>query len=342
KMINTKSTVEIIEHLQKEAERIRMGTSVRKKVGTGVKSDTDRFLEEYEARKEGRSFRVWQSHFATINSEVGGYMSGNVYCWFGRTGRGKSIIVLEEAIDAAMQGATVLFWALEMSWFEVMARAYVSISARQGVSTANVDGVDLEAGFDAKELRTGKLSEGFEEGFRTFVSCMDDYMPGELIFRSTDEEGFTQRNIRTLEADIEEVDADVVVIDPFYYMDYEKNTSKTTGGDAANTSMKLRKITGRLNIVTHAITQADEDKNEKTEDGVRELKAPQRAEVKKTSQLPEDSTNLFAIDTNDGLGVISIGKGRNGGEGVEMELFYRPNVGIVKEIEAEELAISQF
>ncbi|MFD2704690.1 DNA helicase [Salibacterium lacus] len=342
KNFDKKSAIDTIDRLQSELERIRMGTTVRQKVGTAVKADTEKFLEEYEARKEGRSFTVWQSRFPTVNAEVGGYMSGNMYCWFGRTGRGKSVIVLEEAIEAAMQGATVLFWSLEMAWFEVMVRAYVSISARHGVSTANIDGMDFEAGFDAKALRTGQLSEDFEAGFRTFLSCMSEYLPGELVFRSTDEAGFSERNLRKLEADIEELGADVAVVDPFYYLDYEKNTSKKTGGDAENTSMKLRKITGRLNIVTHAVTQADEDDKEMSEDGVRELKAPKRSEVKKTAQLPEDSTNLFAIDTNDGLGVVSVGKGRNGGEGVEAELFYHPNVGVVKEIDAQELAISQF
>src|SRR5699024_8828157 len=67
-------------------ESVRIRTSVRDEMGTDVKKDIDKFLDEYERRKRGESFRIWKSRFAAI----GEYMSGNLYVVYGKSGRGKS------------------------------------------------------------------------------------------------------------------------------------------------------------------------------------------------------------------------------------------------------------
>src|SRR5690625_7912462 len=104
----------------------------------------------------------------------------------------------------------------------------------------------------------------------TFIRNINAYISGYSTVRAVDEEEFIERSLRALEADIKQVGADFVVIDPFYYLQFEKNTSRTTGGDASNTSMKLRAMTGRLSIVTVAITQSDVKKSEESEEGSRE------------------------------------------------------------------------
>ncbi len=125
-------------------------------------------------------------------------------------------------------------------------------------------------------------------------------------------------------------------------MDYEQNTSKTAGGDVANTSKKIRRIAGYTGATIHVITQAEEVKDDTDEDGNRELRAPKRAEIKKTKAILEDAANTFGIDSLDGRGLIECGKGRNGGEGAQVEVLYMPNFGIVKEMETGEAAASQF
>jgi replicative DNA helicase len=332
------------EWVTEELGKITERTRIRTKVGTDLKRDTDAFLEEYRKRKEGRSFKIWRSKFPTINREIGGYLSGNMYTWYARPGRGKSVITMEEAIEAAFQGANALAWVMEMSRYEWMARAYTSISARLGVCEAAIDGVIQRAGFDNMALLRGQLAEEFEASFREFIGRIGDAMPGNIVIRSVDDEDFGSRRVRDLEADILATNADVVLVDPFYYMDYEANTSKTTGGDAAETSKKLRRLAGRYGVTLHVITQADEVKDEKDEDGTRELRPPNRNEIKKTKAVLEDATNVFGIDTiaRDGLGVIDIGKGRNGGEGARIELMYLPNYGIVKEMETGVEAAERF
>jgi replicative DNA helicase len=333
-----------LEWLQNELERVKIRTNVRDKIGTDVKADVDKFLAEYERRKAGESFRVWKSRFPFINKAIGGYVSGNLYVVYGRSGRGKSAITLEECIEMALQGATVLIWSMEMGWYEVMVRIYTSVSGRIGVSVAELDGIDMEAGFDSRDLRHGKLSEEFEKKFREFLASINAIIPGRIIVRAVDDEDFVRRDLRQLEADIIETKADVVLIDPFYYLDYEKNTSRTAGGDAAETSKKLRRLAGRTKAVVFAITQADEVDGKTGDDGERELRLPERSEVKKTKQLLEDAALLIAVDTNSEQrrGLIGINKGRDGGEGEQAEILYLPQIGVIREMETGEAVAAQF
>lgn len=328
----------LVDWLQEELERIKQRANYRTKIGTDLKADTGKFMTEYKNRKEGKSFKIWRSKFKTINDSIGGYYSGNMYTWYGRSGRGKSVFTMEEAIESAMQGATVLIWAMEMSEFEWLARAYSSLSARNGVFTATIDGVDYEAGFESRALLSGKLDPEWEAQFEAFLTNINNLLEGRIVIRAVDHEDFYQRGCKQLEADILALKADVVVVDPIYYLDYERNTSNTAGGDVANTSKKLRHIAGHTKAVLHVITQAEEVKDDTDEAGNRELRPPKRAEIKKTKAVLEDATNTFGIDTVDGRGIIEIGKGRNGGEGTQVEVLYLPSYGLVKEITTEEVA----
>src|SRR5690625_2958230 len=177
-------------------ESAKIRTSVRESVGTDVKKDTEKFIEEYERRKAGESFKVWKSKF----SAIGEYISGNMYTVFGESGRGKSVLTLEDAIYAAMQGANVLAWTLEMGWYEVMVRIYASISGEQGITRATFEGVDMDAGFNSRDIRVGKLGGEFEDAFKEFLRNINDYIPGNITVRAVDDEDFNDRSLRALEA----------------------------------------------------------------------------------------------------------------------------------------------
>ncbi|MEC2233959.1 DnaB-like helicase C-terminal domain-containing protein [Bacillus subtilis] len=332
------------EWLTEQAESLKMRTNVRNSVGTDIKRDIDKFKVEYENRKAGESFRIWRSKFDFINRAMGGYVSSNVYVIYGKSGRGKSAIALEEVVNCAMQGANVLIWSMEMGWYEVLVRLYVSISGSLGVTTATLNGVNMEAGFNSRDVRQGNLNEEFEAGFMEFLGRLNDILPGNITVRGVDDEDFGSRTLRDLKSDIIETKADVVLVDPFYYLDYEANTSKTAGGDAANTSQKLRRLAGHTKATIFALTQADEEDEKAGEDGERELKLPQRKDVKKTKALLEDAALLIAVDTNakEGRGMIGLNKGRDGGEGESTEIIYLPQIGVVKQPEAGEAAAAQF
>lgn len=338
-IINNKDGITAIDELISRLEKIKIGTSVREKVGTDLKADAKKVKEEYMRRKSGESFRVWESSFGFINKITGGYVSSNVYVPYGKSGRGKSAITLREAIGMAMQGATVLIWAMEMGWYELFVRIFTYYSRLVGnVATAEIQGVNMDIGFNSRDIRHGQLNEEFEDRFFEFIESINETLPGNIIVRGVDDDDFNDRSLNALQADIIRTEADVVILDPFYYLDYEVNTSKTTGGDAANTSKKLRRLAGTTQTVIFAITQADETNEETDDEGNRELVLPQRKDVAKTKQLLQDAALLIAVDTNylDGRGLIGLNKGRDGGEGETAEIIYLPQYGIIEEISFDE------
>src|SRR5690606_24102989 len=234
---------------------------------------------------------------------------------------------------------------MEMSRFEWMACAYSTISSRVSGTTETIEGIDYEVGFENKALLTGKLDEGYEQGLRIFVEKLanGEILDGNITLRAADDADFVSRDIRQLEADIIATKADVILIDPIYLMDFENNTSRTAGGDVANTSKKIRRMAGTLNATIHVVTQAEEVKDDQDDEGNRELRPPKRAEIKKTKAVLEDAANTFGIDSLDGRGIIEIGKGRNGGEGTQIEVQYIPNYGIVREMPSgEDVVAGQF
>jgi replicative DNA helicase len=333
---------DFLEMMKQRFEDIQASTSKAKSFGFDLKKDIDKYQAEFQRRKDGKSFKIWKSKFDTITNATGGYLSGNTYAWFGRSGRGKSVFVMSEAIESAFQGANVLIWSLEMGWYELASRMLAAISAHEGLLEAMTAGGLIDVGFETKALLMGKMPDEIEGVFIDFMRKLNEILPGNIVIRGVDDPEFTRRDASQLEADIKRTEADIVVVDPIYYMQMEANTSKTSGGDVAKTSMKLRYIAGRHDVVMHVITQAEEIRDDQDENGIRELRAPKRAEVKKASQILEDATNLFGIDTCDGRGVIVIGKGRNGGEDIKADIQYMPEVGIVREIKIDTEAASQF
>lgn len=105
-----------LEWLRDRVDGVIIRTNVRDKVGTSLKADTNKFLEEYDRRKKGESYRIWNSRFPFINKAIGGYVSSNIYTIYGKSGRGKSATTIEEGVEMAFQGANVLIWLMEMGW----------------------------------------------------------------------------------------------------------------------------------------------------------------------------------------------------------------------------------
>lgn len=321
-------------------EDVSKKVHINEKVGTDITEDTSKFTEEYERRKAGESFKIWKSKY----SSIGEYISGNIYTVIGESGRGKSVLSLEDAVYMAQQGANVLIYSLEMGWYETMVRIYTSISGDMGVARATFDGIDMDVGFNSRDIRIGGLKEDNEDKFMTFLSELNRNIKGSITLRAVDDEDFIERGLKQLESDIMATDADVVMIDPFYYLEFENNTSRTAGGDASATSRKLRAITGRLGVVTIAITQAEVQKEEIAEDGVRELVVPSRKDVKTTKSLLEDASVLIGIDSNykQGYAIVANLKGRDGGEGDVSNVIYIPQMGLIDEIAVGEDAVDEF
>lgn len=341
-LINKKEGNETLDWLIDQLTEIKTKTAVHEKKGLSLTEDYDWFFDEYEDRKSGKSSKIWKSKFPTINKILGGgYLGGNMYTWYARSGRGKSIFCLKEALEAAYQGATVLYWGLEMTFFELYCRAYTSFSARLELFHTSIDGVNYEVGFPAKDILMSKLPDDYLEALRAFADDLNQTLPGKIIFRAVDDKNFDIKTCKQLETEIDHLHSDVVVIDPVYYMQMEKNSTGTKGGGLAETSKRLKHIAGKTSTVIHMITQSEEVKNQ-YEGNERILRPPTRDEMKKSKQLLEDASLTFGIDTLDGKGVVLMGKGRFGGEDKSFETIFLPNYGVVRELPTMEEAQEQF
>ena len=313
-------------------EIIKAENNLGESAGRKLENASEWYLEEFYQRKAGNSVKFWDSHFESLTELIGGgYQSGNMYTWYGRSGRGKSTITLVEAIAAAMRGANVLLWVLEMPKYEWASRAISFISARDKVKESRVNGADYLAGFNVQDLTSASFATADEEqDFVDFLTNLNEKIEGSITVRAVDDEDFMNRSVRQLERDIIETGADVVVVDPIYYMHYEKNTSKTAGGDASATSKAIRLLAGRTKTVIHVITQAEEDANEKT-GNEREINIPKRSNVKKTMSVLEDAAYVLAFDSCDGRFAVEIVKGRSGNEGKQVEGIFLPAIGYIEQ-----------
>src|SRR5699024_1000049 len=116
------------QEMNRGLESLRAKYANQRRVGRDLKKGADYYKEEYEKRKAGESAKTWESFMPYFNEEAGGYTAGNMYVLYGRSGRGKSDIVLISALNMAILVATVLLWALEMSAYVVMTRHFAQLS----------------------------------------------------------------------------------------------------------------------------------------------------------------------------------------------------------------------
>jgi len=310
----TMAGAEFLDYFQEQLDIIRKETKPTSNIGVSAFSDVDKYIEELDKRKSGESLKVWKSAYPSLPN----YLSGNVYCFYGFSGRGKSLLTtVVEAVNFAQQGATVLIWSLELSSFEVLTRIYSHLSAKE----------DLElGGFEINKVLSGDVDGDYVQ----FVKSMNEKISGNLNVRGVDDDNFYDRSCKALEADILEVNPDVVIVDPPYLMSLEPNKDKVTGGAMALTSQRIRQITGIHKLVTITVTQAEE-REEKEVDGERELTIPSRKEIKKSKAFLEDSSAVYGLDTAGEAFAIKIGKGRNGGEGKIIRGVFKPSIGVIYE-----------
>lgn len=325
-------TEAFINSLTDRLSRIKMETrtGVLEKVGNSFSDLAVMFGHEYEQRKLGKSFKLWRTPFESLNDEIGGLYSGDVYGIMAESGRGKTYLSAA-IIDALLrQGANVLVKSYEVKWYSWMARLLSIATAHEEVLT---DERGVKVGVPNKGLLSGVLDVDIESYVLEFATKINDYYPGNLILQAKGD-GELTRTLDELDRELtDHPEIDVVVIDPFYGLAdvYGRNSNKTTGGAAEQAARRLEAIIGAHDVVGIYTIQANTEKQE-TEDGaVREIKLPKRDQVKTTKAVLEIATNLFVFDAVNGLGKIGIEKGRNGGEGIVIELLALMDYGVLRE-----------
>lgn len=345
--IRTKQNgLDFVRSMREALERIEAQADTSKSIGRNLGQLGIDLREEYHKRKEGVTFKRWDTPFPSLTKEIGGLHSGDVYGIIAESGRGKSYLTIALIDELLRQGAKVLAKSYELKWFLFMSRL-VSIATARDEMFTDVR-TKRKIGIKNRAILTGELDETSEEVMEAFLARINDYYPGELILQAKSDPELT-RSLDDLDRELRaHKDIDVVVIDPFNNISdvYGRNTNKTTGGAAEQAARKFERIVGEHDVLglftiqaTMEYTQAEK---EKMREGIRELKLPTRDQVKTTKAVLEIVTNLFSFDNVDGNARIGTEKGRNGGEGFYVDLIAMLDYGVLREVPSGESIAAQF
>lgn len=323
-------------------ESVKMRTSVREEVGSTLADIKESVKEEYLRRELGESFTKWDSPFSLLDKEISGLFSGDVYGIIAESGRGKTYLICKFVDSLLRQGANVLLKSFEMKEYILVARLISIATAKDELF---LDEVGRKVGLPNQQILTGNLEGATREQFMTLLDELDTYYKGNLYLQAKSASNLT-RTLDDLESELQKVDIDVVVLDPFYGLSdvYGRNQNKTKGGAAEQAATRFENIIGDNDVVGIYAVQATVERKEKDEDGKRELNLPTRDQVKTSKRLLEIATNLISFDSleKEGRAMIGLEKGRNGGEDTQIELTALFDYGVLEELAVGDNAMEGF
>ncbi|MCY9452187.1 DnaB-like helicase C-terminal domain-containing protein [Bacillus haynesii] len=333
---------ELFSWLTEKVESLKIRTNVRGSIGRTLSEIKESFRDEYKKREEGKSFRIYKTPFPTLDNEISGWFTGDIYGIMGESGRGKTYLVCRILDSLLRQGANCLVKSFEVKEYTFISRL---ISIATAVDEVLIDELGRKVGIPNKAILSGKLDDVVREKFFEVLELLDSYYPGTLYFQGKSGRELT-RSLADLERELSTGKIDAVFLDPFYGLSdvYGKNVNKTAGGAAEYAATRFENIVGDYDVVGFYTVQATVDKKEVSEDGVRELRIPTREKVKTTSRLLDIATNLIGFDSvsKEGIAGIGIEKGRNGGEDFMLELVALFDYGVLREFPKGESAAEQF
>jgi len=281
-------------------------------------------LKAYYERAAGER-RIWHSDLEKLDSSIGGWAAGDYVGIIAESGQGKTWIARRVlALPAWLrQGANVVDYCLEMSRDKFEPRLDAMVSSMLGV-------LPDEGGFRTRGLIFGSLSDEEIKQYREYCLNFTELTKGagKYILRTL--EDVDEVSIELIESDIEQYEADIVIIDPFYYMKMVRNRDNKTGGAAELTSRNLRKMFARKKVVGFVVAQAE---IERTKDKELEVRAPSVAATKTTKAIVEDAAVMLSFAYQGENGIIKIGKGRDGGKDTEIPVLVNFDRGLLREQE---------
>ena len=280
-------------------------------------------LKAYYQRAAGEK-RIWHSDLEKLDKTLGGFVAGDYVAVIAETGQGKSWISRRVlALPAWLDGANVIDYCLEMSHDKMEPRLDAMISAMLGMHK--------DGGFNTRGLIFGNLMEPEFQQYRDYCLNFENLIKGAGKYILRTFEDIDEVSLDTIEADIDQYEADIIIIDPIYYMKMARNRDNKTGGAAEQTSRQLRKLFGRKKVVGFVVAQAELEKKDKDV----EVKAPTIAATKTTKAIVEDAAIVLSFAYEGELGMIRVGKGRDGGKDTEISVRVNFDRGMLMEDNGE-------
>jgi replicative DNA helicase len=111
------------------------------KFSTGIAQAIRTLAERYDAKKAGKDVAITgiRSRFDAIDEVLGGWQDGKLYVIAARPRMGKTSLLLNATVNAALDGAHVLGFSLEMDDQELISRALSSDAEIDGKAIERVE-----------------------------------------------------------------------------------------------------------------------------------------------------------------------------------------------------------
>ncbi|MCZ0847871.1 DNA helicase, partial [Brevibacillus laterosporus] len=123
-------TEEFAAWLVERVEEVQVSVQTKKSIGRSLGELSIEMRDEYNKRKEGKSFRLWKTPFNALNEAIGGLFTGDIYGVMAESGRGKSYLIIVLIDELLRQGATVLVKSFELKAFLWVSRLLSVATAR--------------------------------------------------------------------------------------------------------------------------------------------------------------------------------------------------------------------
>lgn len=201
-VLTTATITELVDSVVEPLQEFRNTFKVDKNGTNWAQSAKDR-MKLYEEKAQNPETEGVKTNIAPIDDCIKGLQQGDLTSIAGYSGTGKTWFMLYLAIQAYMQGKSVLFYSLEM--------ADTTIASRLDTFAFNISNVHLD---------TGRLDEQYVEKYKDCLvklSEMSKLMPNFIqIFSSKHIEGGL--TVNRISADMKKFNADVVFVDQLSLM----------------------------------------------------------------------------------------------------------------------------
>ncbi|OGB74039.1 replicative DNA helicase [candidate division Kazan bacterium RBG_13_50_9] len=307
-----------IDELLDKAERTLFAVSQKylKSTFVPVKEVLESAFERIDKLHEHRGeLRGIPSGFKGIDHILAGFQKSDLIVVAARPSIGKTSLVLNFVLNAAMAGFSVGMFHLEMSKEQVVDRL---ISAQSGI--------------DSWRLRTGNLRE---EDFSKIGDAISSL--SEVSIYIDDSPGANVMEMRTKARRLQaEKGLDLLVVDYLQLME-GRHPSENRVQEISEISRGLKGLARELNIPIVAVSQLSRAVEQ------RPRKIPQLSDLRESGSIEQDADVVMFIYREDyynreterqNLADVIIAKHRNGPVG-QIELYFTPETMVFRTLETE-------
>lgn len=269
-----------VEYLHSQIDNLRVINNAK----TNLYSDVDSRYEQYLKRCENPKFESISTGFKELDERLNGWHKGEeLGVIFGRTGNGKTWVLLKSLVGAWNEGLNVGLIEPEMTAEHISYR----------IDTIN-------GNFSNIALTQGKKLEGYKEYLQSLKEKTNKFhIAGLRDFKNK----ITVQKLRTF---IINNDIDILGIDGISYMQEEVyNREVNRSMQLTNIAQGLMDLSVELGVPILVVAQSNRG-------GVRDGEAPGLENIRDSDGIAFNSSVVLAVKQENGIMEIKIQKNRKG------------------------------